>query len=98
ERTMNTSGMWRGAGLVLATAVATGTASASGLAHLPAISPVMECATVTQLDLTGVTDAPVTLTSATIVPAGTGVSPVSPAPYCLVGGTIYPSKTNITAL
>jgi hypothetical protein len=105
ERTMKTSGKRRSRALVLATAATIGiataqsTASAAGaLASLPAIPPVMDCVAVTQLDLTGVTDAPVTITSATIVPAGTGAQPVSPTPYCLVRGTIAPANTIVMRL
>ena len=70
---MKSSGMWRALRLAFAFAAAIGTTgAAAGLANLPAMLPVMDCAAVTQLDLTGVTDAPVTITSATIVTAGTG--------------------------
>ncbi|GIJ54935.1 tannase/feruloyl esterase family alpha/beta hydrolase [Virgisporangium aurantiacum] len=58
-----------------------------GLARLPAITPVMTCAAVTGLDLTGATDAPVTITSATVV--GTN---------CEVRGTIAPANTIVARL
>ncbi|HJS84160.1 MAG TPA: tannase/feruloyl esterase family alpha/beta hydrolase, partial [Acetobacteraceae bacterium] len=56
-----------------------------GLANLPTVAPVMNCAVVATLDLTGVTDAPVTIQSATVVATG------APAPYCDVRGTIAPA-------
>jgi hypothetical protein len=63
-----------------------GTARAqNGLANLPAIGPAMDCSAVAQLDLTGVTDAPVTIQSATVVTTGAA------APYCDVKGTIAPA-------
>ncbi len=58
-----------------------------GLANLKSVLPVMDCAAVTQLDLTGVTDKPVTITSATVTNAN------APAPYCAVTGTIAPADT-----
>ena len=93
-----------GAGLVAVLAVtltaavsaqsasATAPSSASGLADLSAIPPVLSCADVPALDLNGVTDAPVTISSATIVSAGT------PAPYCEVRGTIAPADTIVIRL
>jgi hypothetical protein len=77
-----TSGVGRTAGLVLSIAAALGTTSgiasaASGLANLPAIVPVMSCADVVNLDLTGVTDAPVTIQSATIATAKLVCTPSS---------------------
>jgi hypothetical protein len=63
-----------------------------GLADLPAVPPVMACADVIGLDLKGVTDAPVTLTSATLVTTGT------PVPYCEVRGTIAPANTIVLRL
>ncbi|MBW9216146.1 tannase/feruloyl esterase family alpha/beta hydrolase [Mumia sp. zg.B53] len=63
-----------------------------GLARLKALAPVMGCAEVAELDLTGVTDAPVDITSATVVSAGT------PAPYCEVRGTIAPADTIVVRL
>ena len=52
----------------------------------------MDCAAVAQLDLTGVTDAPVTIQSATVVTTG------APAPYCAVRGTIAPADTFVMRL
>jgi Tannase and feruloyl esterase len=100
---MKSSGKWHTLVVVFALAAVVVTAgghakAASGLADLPAIPPVMDCAAVAQLDLTGVTDAPVTITSATIVPAGTGASPLSPTPYCLVRGNIAPANTIVMRL
>jgi Tannase and feruloyl esterase len=97
---MKSSGMRRALRVAFAFAAAIGTTTniAAGLANLPAISPVIDCAAVAQLDLTGVTDAPVNITSATIVPAGTGAQPVSPTPYCLVRGTIAPANTIVMRL
>jgi feruloyl esterase len=79
----------------------TGAASASpqaravtseGLADLPALRPVMNCADLVGLELDGVTDAPVTIRSATV--ATTGAS----APYCDVRGTIAPADTIVMRL
>jgi Tannase and feruloyl esterase len=64
-----------------------------------AVMPVMNCAAVASLDLTGATDAPVTIQSATVVAAGapTGAAGASTgstgtlAPYCDVKGTIAPA-------
>ncbi|PWI12815.1 tannase/feruloyl esterase family alpha/beta hydrolase [Streptomyces sp. Act143] len=67
-------------------------ATAQGLAALPAVQPVTDCADVTSLDLDGVTDAPVTITSATVVTTGTA------APYCEVRGTIAPANTLVMRL
>jgi hypothetical protein len=64
--------------------------TADGLADLPAVAPVMNCADVMGLDLRGVTDAPITLVSATVVTAG--------APYCEVRGTIAPANTIVVRL
>ncbi|MFC5001038.1 tannase/feruloyl esterase family alpha/beta hydrolase [Dactylosporangium cerinum] len=63
-----------------------------GLAVLPAVQPVMTCADVTGLQLGKVTDATVTIASATVVTAGT------PAPYCEVRGTIAPADTFVVRL
>ncbi|MCT9082213.1 tannase/feruloyl esterase family alpha/beta hydrolase [Streptomyces fulvoviolaceus] len=65
--------------------------TAEGLADLPAVRPVMDCADVTGLDLEGVTDAPVTISSATVVTTGV-------APYCEVRGTIAPADTIVMRL
>ena len=67
-------------------------AAAAGLADLPAAAPVMDCAAVVNLDLTGATDAPVTIQSATVETAG------APAPYCAVRGTIAPANTFVMRL
>lgn len=69
-----------------------GARAAEGLAKLPAIAPVMDCAAVAELDLTGVTDAPVTIQSATVMTEG------APAPYCAVQGTIAPANTFVMRL
>ncbi|MBB4763887.1 feruloyl esterase [Actinoplanes digitatis] len=53
---------------------------------------MMGCADVLGLDLGGVTDAPVTLRSATVVTAG------APAPYCEVRGTVAPANTIVVRL
>jgi feruloyl esterase len=66
--------------------------TAEGLADLPAVKPVLDCAEVTGLDLDGVTDAPVTLRSATLVTNGAA------APYCEVRGTIAPANTIVMRL
>ncbi len=66
--------------------------AAGGLADLPAVAPAMDCAAVVNLDLTGVTDAPVTIQSATVETAG------APAPYCAVRGTIAPANTFVMRL
>ncbi|MFJ7213059.1 tannase/feruloyl esterase family alpha/beta hydrolase [Amycolatopsis sp. NPDC098790] len=63
-----------------------------GLAALPALPPVMTCADVPSLDLRGVTDAPVTITSAKEVTTGTA------APYCEVRGTVAPANTVVVRL
>ncbi|MEV6344288.1 tannase/feruloyl esterase family alpha/beta hydrolase [Actinoplanes sp. NPDC051851] len=57
-----------------------------GLAVLPALTPVMDCAAVTGLTVEGVT-----LTSATTVTGGA-------APYCEVRGTIAPADTVVLRL
>ena len=66
--------------------------AARGPANLPAIPPVMDCAEVAGLDLTGATDAPVTIRSATVTTTG------APAPYCAVQGTIAPANTFVVRL
>lgn len=47
-------------------------ASTGGLANLPAVMPAMSCPSVAALDLSGVTDGTVTITSAVLLPAGHG--------------------------
>jgi hypothetical protein len=89
-----------GACAIVAVALAGGAASgapahritASGLADLATVVPVMGCADVTGLKLDGVADAPVTLTAATVVSTG------APAPYCEVRGTIAPANTIVVRL
>ncbi|GAA4607277.1 tannase/feruloyl esterase family alpha/beta hydrolase [Actinoallomurus liliacearum] len=66
--------------------------TAAGLADLPALKPVMDCAELTGLDLSGVTDAPVKITSATVSTTG------APAPYCDVRGTVAPANTIVMRL
>jgi len=66
--------------------------TAAGLADLPAITPVMDCADVVGLNLDRVTDAAVTIQSATVVTTG------APAPYCAVRGTIAPADTIVMRL
>jgi feruloyl esterase len=66
--------------------------TADGLADLPALQPVMDCADLAGLRLDGATDAPVTITSATVSTAG------APAPYCDVRGTIAPADTIVMRL
>jgi hypothetical protein len=78
--------------LIPAPAVSKPSTTPDGLARLPAIAPVMNCADVTGLNLSGATDAPVTITSATVVTANT------PAPYCEVRGTIAPANTIVARL
>ncbi|WP_262844403.1 tannase/feruloyl esterase family alpha/beta hydrolase [Sphaerisporangium corydalis] len=75
-----------------AVSVTAGARPGGGLADLPALEPVMECSALTGLDLGGVTDAPVTITSATVSTAG------APAPYCAVTGTIAPADTIVMRL
>jgi feruloyl esterase len=81
-----------GAGSAAATVRSGHGTTANGLAVLPALPPAMACADVTGLDLNGVTDAPVTIRSATLATAGT------PAPYCEVRGTIAPANTIVLRL
>ena len=69
-----------------------GAGAAEGLASLPAVAPVMDCAAVAKLDLTDVTDAAVTIQSAAVMTAG------APAPYCAVQGTIAPADTFVMRL
>ncbi|MGW0334721.1 hypothetical protein ACWD0J_23105 [Streptomyces sp. NPDC003011] len=66
--------------------------TAEGLEDLPALRPVMDCADMTGLDLGGVTDAPVTLTSAKVVTTG------ATAPYCEVRATVAPANTVVMRL
>ncbi|WP_406492785.1 tannase/feruloyl esterase family alpha/beta hydrolase [Streptomyces sp. NBC_01604] len=66
--------------------------TAAGLADLPAVKPVLDCADVTGLDLDGVTGAPVTIRSATVVTTGAA------APYCEVRGTVAPANTIVLRL
>ena len=92
------SGQWRAAAAACAAAALSavlpcgGARAAEGLASLPAVAPVMDCAAVARLDLTGATDAPVTIQSAAVVTTG------APAPYCAVQGTIAPANTFVMRL
>lgn len=75
------------------TGIAAGTtASTAGLAELPAVSPVMQCADVIGLDLSRAAGTTVTIRSATVVTTG------APAPYCEVRGTIAPANTIVVRL
>lgn len=77
--------------LSLLALAASSPALAAGPAKLPALLPVMACADVPSMDLSGVTDAAVTISSATLV--STGV-----APYCEVKGTIAPANSIVVRL
>ncbi|PJJ48221.1 feruloyl esterase [Mumia flava] len=66
--------------------------TADGLRDLAALAPVMACEDVVGLDLDGVTDAPVTITAASVVDDGTT------APYCEVTGTVAPANTIMVRL
>lgn len=68
--------------------------AASGLASLPTVMPAMSCQAIATLDLSGVTDGPVTITATTLLPAGTvvGQNTLS-APVCDVKGTIGPGAS-----
>lgn len=80
------------AGLPAAQAAQTAQASAGKpIASLEPVLPVMDCAAVTGLDLSGVTDGSVTLSSASVVTTGA-------APYCEVKGTISPANTFVVRL
>ncbi len=71
-----------------------GANAATGLANLPAVLPAMPCASVASLDLSGVTDGTVTITSATVLPAGTVVGfSTLPSTVCDVKGTIGPGAS-----
>ncbi|MCD0451539.1 tannase/feruloyl esterase family alpha/beta hydrolase [Actinocorallia sp. API 0066] len=63
-----------------------------GLAALPALLPVMECAALAGLTLDDVTDAPVALWTATLTNDG------ETAPYCEVRGNIEPANTLLMRL
>nr|WP_232458830.1 tannase/feruloyl esterase family alpha/beta hydrolase [Burkholderia ubonensis] len=66
----------------------------AGLASLPAVMPAMSCPSVAALELSGVTDGTVTITSAVLLPAGTVVgNNTLPAPVCDVKGTIGPGAS-----
>lgn len=67
------------------------TLAASGLASLASGMPVMECAAVMKLEVTDDNNAPVKISSATVVTSG-------PAPYCEVRGTIAPANTIVLRL
>ena len=59
-------------------------AAMSGLAALAAKEPVMSCADLAKVDLSGLADMPIHITSATEIKDG------SPAPYCKVLGYVEP--------
>ncbi|KUL35265.1 tannase/feruloyl esterase family alpha/beta hydrolase [Actinoplanes awajinensis] len=63
------------------------TAAPGGLANLEAVLPVMSCADLTTVELSGVT-----ITSAVVTSAN------APAPYCAVTGTIAPANTVVMRL
>ena len=65
--------------------------TSNGLANLRAVTPVISCAAVAQLDLHGVTDGAVTIQSATLATD-------APAPYCSVKGTIAPADLFVMRL
>ena len=73
--------------IMAASPVSTTAAAPSEPAELTALTPVVDCAAVAGLDLTGVTDARVTIRSAIVKTTG------APAPYCAVEGTIAPANT-----
>ncbi|HEX6360270.1 tannase/feruloyl esterase family alpha/beta hydrolase [Actinophytocola sp.] len=83
-------------GMLLSSAVvmppATAATTDGGLADLPAVTPVMQCADVTGLDLSRAAGTTVTISSATVVTTG------APAPYCEVRGTIAPANTIVVRL
>lgn len=96
------SSRWRIAAVACAATVLSavlpcrGARAAEGLANLPAVAPVLNCAAVASMDLAGVTDAAVAIQSATVVATGTSTSGPpgasgAPAPYCDVKGTIAPA-------
>jgi len=71
----------------------------AGLANLPAITPAMNCADVASLNLAGVTDGTVTITSATAVSADTTVAQfTTTAPACAVAGIIGPGTNEFELL
>jgi pimeloyl-ACP methyl ester carboxylesterase len=65
--------------------------AAKGPANLSKVLPVMNCADVAGLDLSGASDGSVSITSATVVTTGA-------APYCEVRGTISPANTIVLRL
>lgn len=67
------------------TAAPPGASPASGLADLAAKAPVMSCADLARVDLSGVADKPIHVTEATEVADG------KPAPYCRVLGYVEPA-------
>jgi hypothetical protein len=78
-------------GLPMGASAATST---TGLANLPAVMPAMNCAAVMGMDLSGVTDGTVTITSATVLAAGTQYGQGTlPAAVCDVKGTIGPGAS-----
>ena len=70
-----------------------GAKAANGLANLPAVQPAMACSDIANLNLNGVVDGTVTITSATVQPAGATVGARAYAltsESCVVLGTIGP--------
>ncbi len=65
--------------------------AAKGPANFSKVLPVMNCADVAGLDLSGASDGSVSITSATVVTTGA-------APYCEVRGTISPANTIVLRL
>ncbi len=78
--------------LSFAAAPAHAATPSNGLANLRAVTPVMTCAAVAQLDLHGIVDGGVTIQSAAVVSTG------APAPYCAVKGTIAPADIFVMRL
>jgi feruloyl esterase len=73
--------------------------AAQSLANLPAVMPAIACSAITSLNLAGVTDGTVTITSATVLPASTNESQFTlPAPACDVKGTIGPGTNKFELL
>ncbi|WP_442859619.1 tannase/feruloyl esterase family alpha/beta hydrolase [Burkholderia sp. 8Y] len=87
-------GTWLLLAIAGAASSAASAATSSGLADLPPVMPAMNCAQVAGLDLTGVTDGTVTITSATVLPAGTVVGQSTlPSAVCDVKGSIGPGAS-----
>jgi tannase/feruloyl esterase len=92
------AGRWRRIAIAWAAAALTvmlpgADAKAAGvLADFAPIMPVMDCAAVAKLDFAGITDAKVTIQSATVATSG------APTPYCAVQGTIAPADIFVMRL